>query len=158
MEMNEIPEEKFDKVYQELKKEKKKRGRKPKIHIEQEPEPVEQKIQITDEQAFAFADQVIIVINSMLIEKELTPLNPAQSMLIRMGIGGCIKKYGISLDEYPEILLGIGIIWTAYDKYTEYSKRKDTHDNNHSREKGDGKDNTLQKDTSKESQTESDNN
>lgn len=152
--MNNVDTEKFDQMYSELKEEKKKRGRPKKIIENVEPQEKQEIPKVSIEEAQNLTDQIISITNQMLINADLKPINPAQEMLIRLGLSGCIIKYGISLDQYPEILLAGGVAWCAWDKYNEYRSK---HDHNNTGKEGNRKNNISKTDIEKEDKTESDN-
>jgi len=71
-----------------------------------------------------YAKMIIDIANNQLVSKDLEPMNSLQIMLIQTGLVGVATKYNVSLDEYPEIALGGGILWVGFDKITELKKKK----------------------------------
>ena len=61
------------------------------------------------------------VSDNVFLGQGLSPMNPMQRTLIRVGVAGVVKKYNLDLDlsDYPEIVLAAGVLWTLYDKKME---------------------------------------
>ncbi len=89
------------------------------------PPPPPDPQEIPPEQAARLA---IEQTNKLFVAQGLKPMNPIQEMLIETGIVGCAKKYGIkfSLDNYPELALAGGVVWTAADKLGELRAKRKT--------------------------------
>ncbi len=87
------------------------------------PPPSEEGEGIPPEQV---ARMVIDHSNTFLSAHGLTPLNPAQEMLLQVGIVGVAKKYKIrfSMGAYPEVALAAGAIWITADKVREYRAKQ----------------------------------
>lgn len=97
-----------------LDKEPKKRGRKAK-------EPQAEQEQAPDETAILI-DSLLEVTDGQLVSAGLKPLNLLQKLMIKIGLEGTIKKYGLSISEYPEAVLICGIAWIGVDKYSEFQQ------------------------------------
>lgn len=69
-------------------------------------------------------DSILGMCDGFCISQGLTPINPAQKLLLRIGMIGTVKKYNLNLDEYPEITLIGGALWTIADKVSELKKIK----------------------------------
>lgn len=97
-------------------KEPKKKGRKPKTAEEpQQPEANENDLLI---------DCVLEMSDHYLISIGLSPINMLQKMLLRVGLVGTVKKYGLSIGEYPEVVLISGLAWIGVDKYAEIEAKR----------------------------------
>ena len=69
-------------------------------------------------------DTLLTGLDKELTERGLTSTTPIQKMFLREGAIGCGLKYGFSLDKYPEVLLGCGVVMVGVDKYTEVQALK----------------------------------
>lgn len=94
----------------------------------------------SEEEMKQFLGVFLDAMDAGLTKAGLTPMNPVQRMLISVGTVGTMKKYGLSMNEYPEVFLGAGVVWTGYDKFIEW-KKAHPHDTNGARKEGSRKDN-----------------
>lgn len=71
----------------------------------------------------------LLVVDTGLKSAGLSPMNPAQKLLINTGLVGCCLKYGGGVAIPPELSLLIGTGWVAVEKYGEYKKKNPKKEN-----------------------------
>ncbi|MBI4847550.1 MAG: hypothetical protein HY808_03105 [Nitrospirae bacterium] len=80
-----------------------------------------------EDESEAFVESILSACDGFCISKGLTPINPAQKLLLRIGMIGTVKKYNLNFDNYPEITLAGGVIWVVSDKMSELKDLKEQH-------------------------------
>lgn len=81
------------------------------------------KKKIEEPDARALVEALLTAVDAELTAAGLTPMKPGQRALLYLGAVGTVKKYGVGLESYPELLLGGGVAWTLLDKIRERKQK-----------------------------------